>query len=75
MGVSRGHTGRALTADTVTVIIYLLISAAAVTRVLAAFGIWNIALLMVAALLWAGAFLLFLVAYGPLLLQPRADTK
>ena len=73
--VSRGHTGRALTADTVTVIIYLLISAAAVTRVLAAFGIWNIALLMVAALLWAGAFLLFLVAYGPLLLQPRADTK
>lgn len=73
--VSLGHTGRALAANGATVAIYLLITTAALTRVLAAFGIWNLGLLTVAALAWAGAFLLFLAVYGPILLQPRADAK
>ena len=72
--VSRGHTGRALAADTRTEAIYLLVLAAAIARIVAAFAPdHGFALLHVAAGAWALAFLLFAFAYGPMLLRPRAD--
>ncbi len=69
---SRGHTGRPLTAGKVEVAIYLLINAAALTRV--AGGLSPVAyqpLLIVSAGLWSAAFLAFVISYGPMLLTPR----
>ena len=70
---SRGHTGRPLTAGKIEVVIYVLINAAALTRV--AGGLSPSAyqpLLIVSAGLWSAAFLAFVIGYGPMLLAPRA---
>ena len=70
--VTRGHTGRDLSADRSTILIYALVTLAAVTRVAAAFGeAWMMPLLMVSACLWIAAFALFTLTYGPMLLLPR----
>jgi uncharacterized protein involved in response to NO len=67
-----GHTGRPLAADATTVAIYALVNVGAAGRVLAA--LWpGQAWLMTAGLLWTGAFALFVVHYGPMLLGQRAD--
>ena len=69
---SRGHTGRPLTSGKVEVAIYLLINAAALTRVVG--GLSPSAyqpLLIVSAGLWSAAFLAFVIGYGPMLLTPR----
>jgi uncharacterized protein involved in response to NO len=72
--VSRGHTGRALTADRTTMTIYLAITAAAAIRVIAAFsGPSMMTLLAVSAALWIASFALFVVHYGPTLLAPRVS--
>ncbi len=71
---SRGHTGRPLTAGKLEVLIYVLINAAALTRV--AGGLAPTAyqpLLIVSAGLWSAAFLAFAIGYGPMLLSPRPD--
>jgi uncharacterized protein involved in response to NO len=69
--VTRGHTGRALSADRGTVAIYLLVNIAAITRVVAAVGrAWTMPLLVASAILWIGAFVLFVSLYGPMLLLP-----
>ncbi|MGH7023341.1 MAG: NnrS family protein [Caulobacteraceae bacterium] len=70
--VSRGHTGRPLEADSWTVLIYALVNAAAVARVIAPFT-WAVstALVVSSATLWVASFVLFLIAYGPMLVQPR----
>lgn len=71
---SRGHTGRPMTAGKVEIAIYLLINAAALTRVVG--GLWPSVyqpLLMVSAGLWSAAFLAFVIGYGPMLLTPRPD--
>jgi uncharacterized protein involved in response to NO len=70
--VSLGHTGRALAADRITTLIYLLVILAAAARVTAAIGSLP-ALLEISALLWIGGFGLFALRYGPMLLAPRAD--
>jgi uncharacterized protein involved in response to NO len=71
--VTRGHSGRALSADRGTVAIYLLVNIAAITRVVAAVGdAWATPLLIASAILWIGAFVLFITLYGPLLLPERA---
>ena len=71
-----GHTGRELRASAVTQAAYVLVTAGAVLRVCAPLGLLDYRLGMeVAGSLWMGAFLLFLVAYGPILLGPRADGK
>jgi uncharacterized protein involved in response to NO len=66
-----GHTGRELTADGWTVAIYLLVTAGALAR-LAAFWAPSAytAALQLAGLLWGGAFLLYALRYGPMLLGP-----
>jgi uncharacterized protein involved in response to NO len=71
---SRGHTGRLLAAGRIEVLIYVLINAAALTRVTG--GLLPTLyqpLLMISAGLWSAAFLGFVVGYGPMLLSPRLD--
>lgn len=67
---TRGHTGRALAADGPTVAIYLLITAAALVRIAAA---WTVAaampLLFLSGAAWIGAFVLFVTVYGRMILQ------
>jgi len=72
---TRGHTGRALSADRATVAIYLLVNIAALVMVAAAFGgAWTMSLLVASAILWIGAFALFVTSYGPrVLFPPRAS--
>jgi uncharacterized protein involved in response to NO len=71
---SLGHTGRTLHADAATLAIFALISLAAVLRVGAS---WPSAsmfdLLVASAICWIGAFLLFVLRYGPMLLTRRAS--
>ncbi len=69
--VTRGHTGRELTADVATRVIYGLVILAAAARVAAALNGDARALLIASAALWIGAFGLFVVRYGPLALRPR----
>jgi uncharacterized protein involved in response to NO len=66
-----GHTGRALSADTATVAAYLLISFAAVLRVGAGLTAAPLEMQTGAGLCWTGAFLLFLLRYGPMYLAAR----
>jgi uncharacterized protein involved in response to NO len=68
---TRGHTGRPLEADGWTVIIYLLVHIGALLRVTAPWLPIDYLLAMRAAGgLWSGAFLLFLLVYGPMALRP-----
>ena len=70
-----GHTGRALTASPLTVLIYGLITLGAVLRVAASLGMLDYTIGMeVAAGAWAGAFGLFLAIYSPILFRPRLGT-
>jgi uncharacterized protein involved in response to NO len=68
--VSLGHTGRALAADRITVLIYLLVTMAAALRVAAAAGGSPFVLIEISAILWISSFVLFCLRYGPLLLMP-----
>lgn len=66
-----GHTGRQLTAQPTTVLIYALITLGALLRVASPFGFLDYSTGMVlAASMWAAAFLVFLATYGPVLFQP-----
>jgi uncharacterized protein involved in response to NO len=71
--VTRGHTGRKLSADRATEVMYGLVTLAAIARVVAAFGIMTSMLLIASAVLWIGAFVLFILVYGPMMLRPRFD--
>jgi uncharacterized protein involved in response to NO len=69
---TRGHVGRELSADRATVLIYVLVTVAAITRVMAAFAAaWIMPLLVISACLWISAFAAFVLIYGPLLILPR----
>lgn len=69
---TRGHVGRALSADRITVLIYVLVILAAITRVGAAFATtWTMPLLIISACLWIAAFAGFVLSYGPMLILPR----
>lgn len=71
-----GHTGRELRAGLATQMAFLLITVGALLRVAAPIGLLDYRLGMdVAASAWMGAFLLFVAAYGPILLGPRVDGK
>ena len=65
---SLGHTGRALVASRATQAIYAAVLVAALSRIAAAFEP-TMPLLILAAALWAAAFLGFSAAYGPILLR------
>ena len=67
-----GHSGRALTAGPGTAAIYALVGAAALMRVLAPLTALDAALLFgLSGLAWIGAFALFVILYGPLLVGRR----
>jgi uncharacterized protein involved in response to NO len=69
---SLGHSGRPLVAGAGTVLIYALVSIAALLRVAAPFSGENLALLTsLAGIAWTGAFGLFALLYGPLLVRPN----
>lgn len=75
--VSLGHTGRPLRLHPLVTGAYLLLSAAALARIV---GAWLPAFgyapaIAVSAALWAAAFALFLWVYAPILVTPRADGK
>ena len=53
-------------------LIYILVTLAAIVRVAAAFvRRWTMPLLIVSACLWIAAFAVFVLCYGPMLLLPR----
>jgi uncharacterized protein involved in response to NO len=71
-----GHTGRELRAGAATQVAYVLVTGGAVLRVIASIGMVDYRIgLDIAGAAWIGAFLLFLYAYGPILLGPRIDEK
>ena len=73
---TRGHTGRPLESDRATVLIYVLVTLGALLRVAAPLlPIDYMLSIRIAGGLWGGAFLLFALSYGPMLLGPRADGK
>ena len=67
-----GHTGRELRANKATAAIYILITLAALVRVAAPLGLVGYRAGMEAAGgLWIAAFVVFLLAYGPILFRSR----
>jgi uncharacterized protein involved in response to NO len=75
--VALGHTGRPLVAPRPMAAAFVLVTAAAIVRVfvpLLAPGAYLLALIEAAAL-WTAAFLLYLVAYAPILSSPRVDGR
>jgi len=75
--VALGHTGRPLRIHPAVAISYVLVSTAALLRV---FGPWfaedqytNVLAASIAV--WIAAFMIFLIAYIPILIRPRADGR
>ena len=68
---ARSHTGHEREADEVTLVIFLLVNAAAAMRVAAPLAIeWHLELLGLSAACWSLAFALFVLRYGPMLTSP-----
>jgi uncharacterized protein involved in response to NO len=71
---SLGHTGRPRNAGPLTVCIYTLINVGVVLRVFGPMtGLSTNLVMCMAAGSWSGAYLLFAMVYGPLLLRPSLD--
>lgn len=72
-----GHTGRPLNAGTSELIMYVLVQAGVVARLLAAIDAFNMRnlMLVVTGVCWSCAFLLYVVVYGPYLIAPRVDGR
>ena len=67
-----GHTGRELAANAPTTFLYMLVTLGALLRVASPLGLVDYRIGMeAAAVAWAGAFILFLGSYGPILFRPR----
>jgi uncharacterized protein involved in response to NO len=74
--VSRGHTGRPLTAGWLEIVIYALVSVGALLRVAAPYtGDAYFHVVACAGLLWAGAFLTFAIGYARILAGPRVSGR
>ncbi|MGH8274011.1 MAG: NnrS family protein [Gammaproteobacteria bacterium] len=75
--VSLGHTGRLIVANKATTLAYALLIAAVVVRAAGPFfgaPSWQ-TFMLIAAGLWAAAFLIFVLGYTRILVSPRADGK
>jgi len=73
--VTLGHTGRELIANRATVLVFVVINAAALARVCASWHTEFMALLLlVAGACWIAAFGLFELIYGPMLLTRRSTS-
>jgi uncharacterized protein involved in response to NO len=73
---SLGHTARELKANGATIAAYLLVTSGALLRVTASLRLidYNKGI-EIAGLAWGAAFLLFLIAYAPVLWRPRLGEK
>ena len=73
---SLGHTARELRANAATVVMYILVTAGAVLRVAASLRLidYNMGI-DAAGIAWGGAFLLFMIAYAPVLWRPRLGVE
>jgi uncharacterized protein involved in response to NO len=73
---SLGHTGRPKHAGIMTVLIYIMVNLGAILRL---FGptteFSKIPILSLAAVCWSGAYILFAVVYGPMLLSPSLEEQ
>ena len=73
---SLGHSGRPLTAGPVTKVIYVLVTIAAILRVIAPLcANLVVPVLWLAGAAWTAAFGLFGVAYGAVLMRPRVRSE
>ena len=73
---TRGHTGRELTASAMTCVSYLAIMLCAIVRPAAVFLPDHSTMIYSAAgALWIGAFVLYLVEYGPMLVARRKPSQ
>jgi uncharacterized protein involved in response to NO len=71
---SLGHTGRERHAGPVTVTIYIMVFLGALIRVFGpATGLTSHLMMGLAAASWSGAYVLFALSYGPILLRPSLD--
>ena len=74
MRASRGHTGRPLAADTATTAAIAALQVAVLARLLAPiFPLQYVTLLGISGAGWIGAFALFCLAYGRMLVTPKPD--
>ena len=71
-----GHTGRELKASPATTLIYILVTIGALGRVAAPLLTMDYMLaVQLSGMAWGGAFVLFLLVYGPMLVGPRPDGR
>ncbi len=75
MRSSLGHTGRKLVASRADIAVFLLVQLAAVLRVVAGVTGSYRAVIIASGIAWILAFLVFLLRYAPMLLQPRVDGR
>lgn len=73
--VTLGHTGRMLTSSPLTTASFLLITAAALCRVVVPELVpaWTLGSLHAAGTLWCLAFVAYLARFAPMLMRPRVD--
>lgn len=72
---ARGHTARPLAAGPMEVAAYCLVQAAAAVRVFLPLVVpaWHVGSVVLSATLWSAAFILFTIAFFPVLTRPRLD--
>jgi uncharacterized protein involved in response to NO len=74
---ARGHTGRPLEAGKLEIACYALVHFAAIVRVFIPLIVpqWYLGAVVASGALWAAAFTLLVVKFGPMLLKPRFDGR
>ena len=74
---ARGHTGRPLEAGKLEIACYALVQSAAIVRVFGPLILpqWYLGAIVASGALWAAAFTLLVVKFGPMLLKPRIDGR
>lgn len=73
---SLGHTGRPKHAGLLTIMMYLLVNLGAILRVFGpSLDLSSTHSLVFAAGCWSGAYLLFVIGYGPMLLSPSLEEE
>lgn len=74
--VSLGHTGRSLILPSGMALAFILLQVSALLRLATGGELidWKLGI-SISALLWVGAFALFLIRYTPVLMTPRVDGK
>jgi uncharacterized protein involved in response to NO len=73
---SLGHTGRPKHAGPLTIMMYLLVNLGAKLRVFGpSLDLVSTHSLVLAAGCWSGAYLLFVMGYGPMLLAPSLEEE